>query len=219
MFKKIIITGLLVTVIIAIGASAYNAFASQVLLGQPTTNEDPVSLQGNKWQNGRQGQTPAAAESVPSTMSEPTPSSPTESTSQDTLLVPEQNQGNPEGNGQSRGRNGRNNRGASGEAIPEPQNGLATQITFKGVVSQYIAPNFNLITADDQIIPVQLGNLAYIESLGLQLQDGDTVIVSGNYDSSGGFTVGQITLVTSGETYQLRDSLGRPLWSGGRRNR
>jgi hypothetical protein len=116
------------------------------------------------------------------------------------------------GQGQRQTGNGQEN--APGYGIPNPQNGLTEWVTVQGVVSNYTAPNFTLTTTDGQAIAIQLGNLNYLSTLGLSLKDGDSVTLTGYYDSSGSFAVGTLTLDATGQTFTLRDEAGRPAWRG-----
>ena len=90
-------------------------------------------------------------------------------------------------------------------------------VTYSGTVSAYALPQFTLLTSDGQAILTQLGNQSYVASLGLVLQDGDAVTVTGFIDASGALAVTSITIQSTGVTYTLRDaSSGRPAWAGGR---
>ena len=128
--------------------------------------------------------------------------------------------------GQSGGQGGGNRRSQSGTGsgaqgttgIPQPQNGMTGLVTYSGTVSAYGMPQFTLLTSDGQAILTQLGNQSYVASLGLVLQDGDAVTVTGFVDSSGALAVTSITNQSTGETYTLRDGTsGRPAWAGGGR--
>jgi NaMN:DMB phosphoribosyltransferase len=91
-------------------------------------------------------------------------------------------------------------------------------VTYSGTVSAYVLPQFTLLTSDGQAILAQLGNQSYVASLGLVLQDGDAVTVTGFVDSSGALAVTSITNLSTGATYTLRDGTsGRPAWAGGAR--
>jgi hypothetical protein len=123
-------------------------------------------------------------------------------------------QGNGQG-GQSHG-----NQNAAGDQTgipdPQPQNGLTEWVSYTGMVSAYAAPKFTLLTDDGQSIPAEVGNSRYANELGLVLQDGDRVSVVGFWDAGGGLALKSLTLEASGETFNFRDDLGRPLWAGGR---
>ncbi len=120
-------------------------------------------------------------------------------------------QGNGRGQGnQQHGGNG------DGSGVPAPQNGLTEWVTYSGVVSSYAAPGFSLLTQDGQSIAAELGNVSYLNTLGLALQNGDKVTVTGFLDTNGGLALKSLTLESTGQTYNFRDDLGRPLWAGGR---
>lgn len=99
------------------------------------------------------------------------------------------------------------NAGAAGS-----QSGLTGWQTFEGTVSGLAAPNFTLVTAAGENIPVQLGNLSYANKIGLSLVDGQAVTLVGAYETTGSLAVQSITV--DGQTYDLRDATGRPLWAG-----
>ena len=120
-------------------------------------------------------------------------------------------QGGQGGQGQQRGQGGQGQGGFSGV----PQNGFTSYSTYQGTVSDYAAPNFTLVTADGQKLAMELGSLNYINSLGLNLKDGDAVTVSAFTGPNGILTVGKITLTSTGQTYTLRNDQGRPMWAGG----
>jgi hypothetical protein len=125
-----------------------------------------------------------------------------------------QGQGRMGGQGQGQGA-GQGSRQQNGSGTPAPQNGFTTWTTYQGTVSSYAAPNFTLTTSDGQQLAVQLGNLNYVTSLGLELKDGDSVTLTGFQDPSGSIAVGTITLDASGQSYTLRTENGRPAWAGG----
>ena len=101
-------------------------------------------------------------------------------------------------------------RGAAGQLAPQIT--VGNWQTLDGEVSAYSAPNFVLQTADGQTIPVQLGNLSYLNQIGLQLADGQSVTLVGAPEGTAGFAVKSITV--DGNIYSLRDENGRPLWAG-----
>jgi hypothetical protein len=129
-----------------------------------------------------------------------------------------QEQGTQGQGNRGNGKGGNGNRGASrgNNVNADPQNGVIEWITVHGTVSEYSAPYFSLISDDGEMIAVQLGDLVFVEGLGLYLQDGDSVSITGYWDASGGLAVGMITVDATGQSFTLRDELGRPLWSGGR---
>lgn len=121
---------------------------------------------------------------------------------------------------QSRGnRQSSQSRGTGGDQTrtPDPQNEMSEWATFSGVVSDYVAPNFSLLTPDGRSIPAELGNTNYVASLGLTLKDGETVTVTGFWDTNGGLALKSLTIDSTGQSFVFRDDQGRPMWSGGQR--
>jgi hypothetical protein len=231
MLKKFLVSGLIVILFIAAGASAYNVVFTQAAEGQveaDTTVEDaitpnsPSSVLGNSEANVITAQaTQTANDQFPISPNAGTTLQANSSSFNNRSANGQGNQFGKQGNqnqgqGQARGQGG--NRGqanSTGTNQPAPQNGFQEWTTLQGVVSSYLAPNFTLSLDDGQIVQAQLGNLSYIESLGINLQAGEYVNVIGFYDPEGSFAVGQITLQSSGETFILRNDLGQPAWAGG----
>lgn len=122
-------------------------------------------------------------------------------------------QGYGQGNGQ-----GAQSRGSQGDGtgVPSPQNGLTEWITFSGEVTAVGVPQFTLLADDGQEIPAELGNISYVEQIGLVLEVGDQVSVTGFWDTNGGFALQSLTFDETGQTYVLRDDYGRPAWMGGK---
>lgn len=234
MVKTILISSLAALLVIAIGFSAYNVLADTQAEGRQA---EPVLE--NAVQN-----TEAAATSqetivradaadqagVPAEVAQPG-----ENLSADAVYANggqgaggqgSGGQGGGYRGGQNGGQAGGNRRsqtatvgGAQGTTeIPTAQNGMTGLVTYSGTVSAYVLPQFTLLTSDGQAILAQLGNQSYVASLGLVLQDGDAVTVTGFVDSSGALAVTSITNLSTGATYTLRDGTsGRPAWAGGAR--
>jgi len=224
MLKKIIIGALSAIVVTAVGISAYNTLASPNL--QPLAQSGPTAVETQvqavaATQGQNQGNGPAWLDGNTGSTAE-TQGTGTFQDTQARLANPTQSAiTNGASQGQGRGyrgggRNGDNaNSSQSGTGIPDPQNGFQEWVSLSGTVSAYAPPNFTLLTSDGQNIAAQLGNLSYVSSLGLELQDGQQVSLTGYYDPSGSLAVGQISLIDSGQTYTLRDDSGRPMWAGG----
>ena len=229
MIKKVLVSGLIVIVLIAAGASAYNVVFTQAADGEVEENilvEDvktPIptsSALGNSEANAIPAQaTQATSDQIPSGSSLQADSNPSDTGSANgrgNRFGKQGNQSQGQGQGQARGQGG--NRGqANGSNMNQPalQNGIQEWVTLQGEVSEYLAPDITLLLADGQTIQAQLGNISFVESLGLKLQAGESVTVVGFYDPQGGFAVGQITLQSSGETFILRNDQGQPAWAGG----
>jgi hypothetical protein len=225
MFKKLLIGGLVLIVAVAIGASAYNVYAQRNVDTQKnaqTSEYTEASVeQSSEHSFGQRGEPdwnqttdPALPNDVPTdTTPDISEYGNTASESPDTA-----NQTYGQGNryGQSRGRGqGKGSGTGSGNTSPAPQNSFQEWVSLEGIVSAYSPPEFILITNDNKTITAEIGNISYAENIGLTINDGDHVTVTGFYDANDAFTVGQITLQSSGMTYMLRDELGRPNWAGG----
>ncbi|MBE9524498.1 MAG: hypothetical protein IMY76_05330 [Chloroflexi bacterium] len=217
MFKKILITVLSTVVVGAVGTSTYNAFANPNLdaevesIPDESTEINSSDFAPVKEVNSEeQGSDLTALDSEAQFFGNQGDAL-NQGQGQDTQGQGTQGQGN-----RGNGKGGNGNRGASrgNDANANPQNGLIEWITLHGTVSNYSAPYFTLISDDGEMISAQLGDLVFVEELGLTLQDGDKVSITGYWDASSGFAVGTITLDASGESFRLRDDLGRPLWSG-----
>ncbi|MGB9674343.1 MAG: hypothetical protein ACPL3P_09415 [Anaerolineales bacterium] len=206
MLRKIIFGTLAGIVILAAGFSAYNVINGKAAeLSQSSSTPVPA------WGSAPQGQTNNST-----TFNRGNGQALHQSNG--ALAAQNNNNGLNTANGNGNRRRGQqlNANGSRGAyATPNPQNGMSELLTFSGTVSNYAAPVFTLTTSDGQTINAQLGNLNYLSSLGLSLTNGESVTVVGYYDPSGSFAVQQITDNTTGQTYTLRDDLGRPLWRGG----
>jgi uncharacterized protein YdeI (BOF family) len=210
MVKKILIGLLVTTLAVAIGTSIYNASANPQLQSLDVSQASRSMEQGNEQDQGLQ--------------STNVPGNPQAAAGQSRGLNSEPGSENERGgwrtNGQaaqSAGHNGEN-RGTANEqvSVAAPQNGLNEWLTLNGVISEVALPGFTLLADDGQVILVELGNPNYISSLGLTLQDGDRVSVTGFWDANGGFSLGSLTLETTGQQFTFRDASGRPVWAGGK---
>jgi hypothetical protein len=222
MLKKLIVGALSAIVVAAIGVSVYNALAGSspqaVVEAQPTAVSEQATTttaaqglgQGNgpAWQSNNNGNQAA---------NQGTSQGSQANLANSNLAGQMNGAAQGQGRGYRGGGRGGNNANASqaGTGIPAPQNGFQEWVTLSGTVSSYVPPNFTLLTSDGQSIEAQLGNLSYVTSLGLELQEVQQVSLTGYYDPSGSLAVGQITLSDSGQTFELRDELGRPMWAGG----
>ncbi len=102
----------------------------------------------------------------------------------------------------------------AGDGTPNPQANVSEWLTLQGTVSNFTLTSF-VLEADEGLIPVQLGNSYFVENLGLTLQPGDRVTVTGFWESPEQFTARQVTLDATGQIFVLREESGRPLWAGG----
>ena len=227
MVKTIIISGLAAVLVIAIGFSAFNVLAgSQPEAQQAAPAAEVVLNSPGVSEAGQQANVQADAAGQPVVQAQA--AAPDASLPADTALqAGAQGAGGQGGGyrgGQGGGQGGGNRRSQAGTGgaqgttgIPQPQNGMTGLVTYSGTVSAYGMPQFTLLTSDGQAILTQLGNQSYVASLGLALQDGDAVTVTGFIDASGALAVTSITVQSTGVTYTLRDvASGRPAWAGGR---
>ncbi len=236
MLKKLVVGVLSIIVVGAVGVSAYNTVVTPSLqpeaVAAAASMEDALQVQpgtgqgnGPAWGNsseaatlvgkGQAGQYTQgqAAGQYGSQQNQAA----VQSVGQRGQAQVSQSQGQGRG---GRGRGGRwatDNSSNSAAGMPDPQNGLTEWISFHGMVSEYNPPSLTLITDDGQYLVVELGNTNYVANLGLNLENGAEVSGIGFYDTNGGLTVGQITIDASGETFTLRDDMGRPMWAGGQR--
>ena len=104
------------------------------------------------------------------------------------------------GGGQNR------NHGTEGETV--------SILTLSGVVNVFDATRFEVLTDDGQIIPIEVGNVRYNQSIGFAPLIGERVHVDGFWDTNGGFSAVTVTLEASGRVFPFRDASGHPLWAG-----
>ncbi len=102
--------------------------------------------------------------------------------------------------------------GASGQGQADVDEWLTLDGTVVGMDSYALLVE----TADGQEITVQGRPWLFVQESGLVLQVGDRVQLIG-FDEAGEFEVGQIANLTSGDSVQIREESGRPLWAGGGR--
>ena len=108
---------------------------------------------------------------------------------------------------QTQGGGGQNrNHGDEGETV--------SILTLSGVVNVLDSTRFEIITDDGQIIPIEIGNVRYNQSIGFAPLLGESVHVDGFWDANGGFSAVTVTLEASGRVFRFRDASGHPLWAG-----
>jgi hypothetical protein len=228
MFKRILIVGLIAVVVIAIAVSTYNVIAgsaseemSSAVTSTPVsypvagTAEPVANPQVGAYAQGTGEQASAAGQSTGAQAGGAGQSR----GRQIDAAAQSGGQGKRYGQG-GRGQGQASSQGAGAQAgVPNPQAVQNEAVTLHGVVSNYTAPSFTLITDDGQSVAIQLGNQGFVSNLGITLQAGDTVTVVGFYETGDSFAASTLTLDASGETYVLRDQAsGRPMWAGGPKN-
>jgi hypothetical protein len=86
-------------------------------------------------------------------------------------------------------------------------------LTLTGTVASVDSSALMVETADGQGITVQGRPWLTVRESGLALQVGDQVQLVG-FDEEGEFEVGKIANLATGESVEIRDENGRPLWAG-----
>lgn len=217
MIKKVLVIGLLAMVGTGVAFSAYNVFAgkgSAESAGVPSSA--PAVVSPGDLSRSTSDQDPSAGAAAQGSGRQ-----------QGAYAQDFSGQARNQGGGQG-GQNGQGGRGqgygasrgaGSGGGVPNPQAAQNEIISLHGVVGDFAAPNFTLLTDDGQTVTVQLGNQRFVSDLGIALQQGDTITLVGFYESADAFAAASITLDDTGQTYTLRDQAsGRPLWAGGPKN-
>ncbi len=213
MLKKILVIGLLVVVIGAAAVSAYNSGVFARSSENVQTQAQTGGGLGPVWQ----------ADEAPAVAHTPALDG-TGATAAGNPQAQAQAAQTGSYSGGAQGQGGRGLRGGSGGQGSTPQRGgnqsgvpQATApewLTFHGVVQAVDATGFELLVDGGEILWVDSGNQYYVQNLGLALQPGDMLTVTG-YWMEDQFAAGQIYVETSSTLFQLRDEFGRPLWSGG----
>lgn len=228
MFKKVLIFGLVAVVVVAVAVSVYNVVAGsensdKSSASNSVSSSDVVSIapvddpQAGATAQGNGSQANAASQGS-GWQSDAAPQSGGQGQGGRDQGQGSRGQG---GNGQGgRGQGQGSSQGAGAQTgVPDPQAAQNETITLHGVVSNFAAPNFTLITDDGQSVSVQLGNQRFVSDQGIVLQEGEAVTLTGFYETSNSFAVSQMTLEASGQSFSLRDqATGRPLWAGGPKN-
>jgi hypothetical protein len=219
MIKKILVIGLVAVVALAVTMSAYNAFASPV---SGEASGDPAVASNINAADGISQPEPGVG-AIAQGSGRQAGAAASSGNGQGQALAQNGSQGGGQGGryGQSSGGQGRGaSRGSgTGAGVADPQAAQKESLTLHGVVSNYAAPNFTLITDDGQSVTVQLGNQRFVSELGIILPEGQAVTLVGFYEAGDLFAASAITLDASGQTYTLRDQAsGRPLWAGGPKN-
>lgn len=106
--------------------------------------------------------------------------------------------------------------GGGGQNRDHGEDGETVSIlTLSGVVSVFDSTRFEIITDDRQIIPIEIGNVRYNQSIGFAPLLGERVRVDGFWDASGGFSAVTVTRESTGEVFPFRNASGHLLWAFG----
>lgn len=121
------------------------------------------------------------------------------------------------GQGQGGGNQG-NGAGGQGQTTNPnpgtPQANVTDWTTVSGTVNSFDGVGVSLTTADGASLWVQFGQSRYVSAQGVTFTAGDHLTVNG-FIENGQFQAGTVTNDTTGQTLNLRDTTGRPLWAGG----
>jgi len=181
MFKKIVISTLVIILVGAVIVGAYDIYQGRSSLELPE-----VSLAANA----------ASGQGIGSGQGQG------------------QGQGRGQGQGQGQGRGQ-----GQGQGQGMMQNQSQSQMTqhqwstLQGTVAAIDAQSMTIDTAEQGQLTLELGPAGFAEQQGVMFAPGDEVAVQG-FDESGMFHAAEITQMTSGQSLQLRDPNGRPLWAG-----
>lgn len=234
MLKRLLIVGLVLFVVAAAGASAYNTGVFAALGGpQPVADGGPVqaAVLAPAGAAGIQGQGPARM-STGEAQSNPGQGVQQQDRLQDPAQYTAEAAGQAAnigaiGQGRASQGGGRGYRGGNqgNAASPETarygtgvqQAELPAWETYHGIVQSVETTGFSLLADDGQVLWVDSGNQYFVQELGMNLRPGAALSVTG-YWIEDTFAAGQILTDPEAGLYQLRDEYGRPLWAGGPRN-
>jgi hypothetical protein len=127
--------------------------------------------------------------------------------------------GQGQGQAQGRGQQGKGN-GAGGQGQTQnpnagtPQANVTDWTTVTGTVNSFDGVGVSLTTTEGAPLWVQFGQSRYVSAQGVTFTAGDHLTVSG-FTENGQYQAGTVTNDTTGQTLNLRDATGRPLWAGG----
>ena len=101
--------------------------------------------------------------------------------------------------------------------VPQADVQPAEWLTIQGNVVSVADDLVEINTAAGEVIPLEGRPLSYALEQGFSLEVEDAVTLEG-FDEDGEFKIGKVTNLSDGATVVLRDTSGRPGWSGrGRR--
>ncbi len=186
MFKKVLLGMLAVVVIGAVVVGVADALTGKSVAAQGAVQTQTVA--GNGQGNGGQAQTGTNTQTQG------------------------QGQGYRGGQGTSNGAGGQ---GQTTNPNPgTPQANITQTETIAGVVQSFDGVGISVTTDDGAPLWVQLGQSRYVSAQGAVYNAGDHVTVTGFYEN-GQFQASSVVNDTTGQTLNLRDASGRPLWAGG----
>lgn len=106
--------------------------------------------------------------------------------------------------------------GGAGNSVPQADVLPSEWNTLQGTAVSVADDLVEIQTADGTVIPFEGQPLRFAIAEGFSAEVGDEISLNG-YEEDGEFKIGVVTNLSSDATYTLRDTSGRPGWSGGRR--
>lgn len=103
----------------------------------------------------------------------------------------------------------------SGDEIHLAEDEEHDWISLTGVVSSLDAGSLWIETDEGENLEFARRVWRFIRESGLEISAGDQVELEGFYEN-GEFEISYLEDLTSGESLQIRDDSGRPLWGGGK---
>ncbi|MGD8815016.1 MAG: hypothetical protein PVI78_11145 [Anaerolineales bacterium] len=116
---------------------------------------------------------------------------------------------------------GRGNAGQQGESATSPVPEADHQDDWDQLLGEVLnvdETSLELVLADSETFIIEGQTWRYAQELGLTVEIGDEVSVSG-YLEDDEFKVGSLENLTSGQIVILREASGRPVWAGGGQGR
>ncbi|HEY60510.1 MAG TPA: hypothetical protein G4N92_07510 [Anaerolineae bacterium] len=110
-----------------------------------------------------------------------------------------------------------NSKKSSNAGGSETHMGIEEFFTYEGVVSEIAADNLIVNNADGSQIVIDNRAWKFALDNGFTASVSDAVVLQGFFDDGGSFEVIQLSNLVSGQSVNLRDPSGRPLWAGGGR--
>lgn len=87
-------------------------------------------------------------------------------------------------------------------------------VTLEGTVAAVDSITVTIATPDGTPVTLENRPWQYALSAGFSAKAGDTLKLTGFYETPGAFTTARIQNLTTNANVVLRDTTGRPMWSG-----
>jgi hypothetical protein len=108
--------------------------------------------------------------------------------------------------------------GLNAETFGEGQAKVSELVELTGQVTSVDSALLLVSAASGETVEIANRAWSFAQEQGFTPQVGDSLTLTGFYEANGRLEVSQIENLTSGETLALRDENGRPMWAGrGRR--